>query len=67
VDKTLKIGINADAKNFVEQKAVTLGTSEAEVVRRALEAYRFLDDVKEKDGQVLLQRIDGQLERLARL
>lgn len=67
MDKTLKIGINADAKNFVEQKAVTLGTSEAEVVRRALEAYRFLDDVKEKDGQVLLQRIDGQLERLARL
>ena len=64
---TLKIGINDDAKGFVEEKAAREHTSEADIVRRALEAYRFLDDVKNEDGQILLQRKDGRIERLMRL
>lgn len=64
---SLKVGINADAKKFVETKAQQLQASEAEIVRRALEAYRFLDEVKEKDGEIVLRRMDGHLERLVRI
>jgi hypothetical protein len=63
---TLKIGIGDDAKAFVEQTAAKQGTSEAEVVRKALEAYRLLETVTEQDGHILLQRADGTLERLVR-
>ena len=63
---TLKIGINDDAKAFVQTQAVTNHTSEADVVRRALEAYRFLETVKKNDGEVVLRRSNGELERLVR-
>jgi hypothetical protein len=60
----LKIGISDDAKAFVENTAIRQGSSEAEVVRKALAAYRFLEEVAAKDGQVVLHRADGHLERL---
>lgn len=60
----LKIGISDDAKAFVEKTASRQRTSEAEIVRKALAAYRFLEEVALKDGQVMLQRADGHLERL---
>jgi hypothetical protein len=63
----LKIGISDEAKGFVEEKAAREKTSEADIVRRALEAYRFLNEVKTEDGQILLQRKDGRTERLVRL
>ena len=63
---TLKIGINDDAKLFVQKQAASHKTSEADVVRRALEAYRFLDEVKTRDGEVVLRRSNGELERLVR-
>jgi hypothetical protein len=47
---------------FVEEKARVNQTSEADIVLRALEAYRFLDDVKTTDGEILLQRKDGRVE-----
>jgi pimeloyl-CoA synthetase len=62
----IKIGISDDAKTFVEKTAIRQGTSEAEVVRSALEAYRFLEDVAETDGAVILERKDGKRERLVR-
>jgi hypothetical protein len=64
---SLKVGINADAKQFVETKAQRLQESEAEIVRRALELYRFMDGVKEADGEIVLRRKDGDLERLVRI
>jgi hypothetical protein len=64
---SLKIGINADAKAFVEKRAHDQGVSEAEVVRRALEAYRLLGTVEQEDGGVVLRRSNGELERLIRL
>lgn len=64
---TLKFGINADAKKFVENKARQQDISEAEIVRRALEAYRFLDEVQQRDGEIVLRRQDGHLERLVRI
>lgn len=63
---TLKIGINDDAKTFVQVQASEKGTSEADVVRRALEAYRFLETVQTDDGEVVLRRSNGELERLVR-
>jgi hypothetical protein len=62
----LKIGIGDDAKAFVEATAAKQGASEADVVRKALEAYRLLENVVEKDGEVVLRRADGTLERLVR-
>jgi len=38
--------------------------SEAEIVRRALAVHRFLKEGAAKDGEVMLRRADGQLERL---
>jgi hypothetical protein len=64
---TLNIRINDDAKSFVERKANEDQTSEADIVRRALEAYRFLEEVKKDDGEVILKRKDGHFERLVRL
>jgi hypothetical protein len=37
---------------------------DTEVVRRALEAYRLLHEVRERDGEIVLRRADGRLERL---
>jgi hypothetical protein len=59
-----KICISDDAKAFVESVASKRGVSEAEILRRALAAYRFLEEVAAKDGEVMLRRADGQLERL---
>jgi hypothetical protein len=60
----LKISISGDAKAFVENMASKEAVSEAEIFRRALAAYRFLEEVAAKDGEVMLRRADGQLERL---
>lgn len=62
----IKIGITDDAKSFVQQVAKQQHTSEADVVRKALEAYRFLEEVASADGEIVLQRKDGKLERLVR-
>lgn len=62
----LIIGINNDAKTFVQSQAVIHGISEANVVLRALEAYRFLENVKISDGEVVFRRSNGDLERLVR-
>lgn len=62
----IKIGITDDAKNFVQVTAERQHTSEADIVRKALEAYRFLEDVAENDGEIVLQRKGGKLERLVR-
>jgi hypothetical protein len=55
----LKIGISDDAEAFVE--------SEAEIVSRALAAYRFLEYIAQEDGQVILKRNNGGSERLGEL
>ena len=61
---SLKIGITDEAKTFVEDTAARDQTSEAAVVRKALEAYRFLDGIRQTDGEILLKRKDGHIERL---
>jgi hypothetical protein len=58
---------NALAFEKFGRKTAREQTSEADIVRRALEAYRFLDEVKTEGGQILLQRKDGRIERLMRL
>lgn len=63
---SLKIGITDEAKTFVENMAARDQTSEAAVVRRALEALKLLDEIKTKDGEILLQRKDGRVERLVK-
>jgi len=63
---SLKIGITDDAKAFVENMAARDRTSEAAIVRRGLEALKLLDDIKTKDGEILLQRKDGRIERLVK-
>lgn len=60
----LVIKINNDAKTFVQLQAVIHGISEADVVLRALEAYRFIESVKILDGDVVFRRSNGDLERL---
>lgn len=63
---SLRIDINGDAKAFVRTQAVANHISEADVVRRALEAYSFLETIKKNDGEVVLRRSNGELERLVR-
>jgi hypothetical protein len=63
---SIKIGITDDAKSFVEATARRQGASEADVVRRALEAYRYIEDVAAKDGEIVIKRKNGTLERLVR-
>lgn len=63
---TLKIGIREEAKSFVEDAARERGSSEADVVRRALEAYRYLETLQATDGEVIVKRRDGTFERLVR-
>jgi hypothetical protein len=60
----LKISISEDAKAFVESLASKKAVPEAEIFRRALDAYRFLEEVAAKDGEVMLRRANGQIERL---
>jgi len=62
----IKVGIADDAKSFVQATAAQDQISEADVVRKALEAYRFLRSVEQTDGEVLLKRKNGSTERLVR-
>jgi hypothetical protein len=64
---SLVVSIAGDARRYVESKARRSGVSETKVVRRALEAYRLLHEVRERDGEVVLRRADGNLERLVRI
>ncbi len=64
---SLKFRIDADAERFVKAIAERRSASAAEIVQRALEAYRFLHEVKDEDGEIVLRRKDGRFERLVRL
>ena len=60
----LKIAINDEAKAFVDETAQLDSVSGPDIVRKALQAYRHLRDVRQKDGEIVLRRADGTFERL---
>jgi len=64
MEPTLRIGIKRNAKAFVENVARQDDILPHQVVRRALDAYRVLRDVKLHDGEIILRRANGTFERL---
>jgi hypothetical protein len=56
-----------EAKAFVDAIAEKKQISAPDVVRKALSAYRYLQEVRERDGAITIHRADGDLERLAGL
>jgi hypothetical protein len=67
VAKPLKVTINDEAKSFVDEAATQDQVSPPEIVRKALDAYRYLREVQKADGKLVLQRSDGTLERIIRV
>jgi 5S rRNA maturation endonuclease (ribonuclease M5) len=62
--KQLKVSINDEAHAFVEETAMKDSVSEPDIVRKALQAYRYLREVRSADGEIVLRRADGAFERL---
>jgi len=60
----LKVAINDEAKAFVDETAAQDSVSAPDIVRKALEAYRHLREVRREDGEIVLRRADGTFERL---
>jgi hypothetical protein len=64
---TLKVALSGDIKAFIDEVGEKQNLSGPDVVRKALAAYRYLENVREKDGMVTLKRADGDLEKLVGL
>jgi hypothetical protein len=64
MEPTIRIGIKRNAKAFVDSVARQDDILPHQVVRRALDAYRLLREVKRCDGEIILRRANGTLERL---
>jgi hypothetical protein len=63
----LRIRIYDEAKIFVEDEAERQEVCETTIIRKALAAYRYLREVRAKDGQIVLERPDGTREILANI
>ena len=63
MEPTIRIGIKRSAKTFVDNVARQDHILPHQVVRRALDTYRLLREVKRCDGEIILRRADGTLER----
>ncbi len=64
---SIKVAIDDSAKDFVRKTAERKNTTEVDIIRRALSAYRFLQNVEEQDGEVLVRRKDGELQIVVNL
>ncbi len=53
-------------KEYIAETAEKERTSEAEVLRRSVEAFRVLNEIRHSDGELVFRRKDGTLERLVR-
>jgi hypothetical protein len=62
----IRIVISDDAALFVNRIARKRGISEPTVIRKALEAYRFLCDLQDQGGVVYVQQDSGEFRRLAK-
>jgi hypothetical protein len=58
---TLGIVIGSDAADYVARSAEARGIRTVDVVRKALEAYRYLERVSDRDGRVAVQRASGAI------
>jgi hypothetical protein len=61
---TIRIVIDSDAADYVARSAKARGIRETDVIRKALEAYRYLERVSARDGRVAVQRASGHIEIL---
>ena len=61
----LRLRITDEAKTFVEYAAYEDGVQPPDLVQKALDAYRYLRKVRSEDGELVLRRSDGTLERIA--
>ncbi len=64
---SIRVAIDDSAKDFVRKTAAKKGTTEVDVIRKALSAYRFLQNVEDQDGEVLVRRKDGELQTVVNL
>jgi hypothetical protein len=67
MSSTLKVALSGDTKDFVDAIGEKHNLSGPDVIRKALSAYRYLEEVRERDGSVTLKRADGELEKLVNL
>jgi hypothetical protein len=61
---TIRIVIAEDAADYVARSAKARGIRKIDVIRKALEAYRYLERVSDRDGRVAVQRASGHVEIL---
>jgi hypothetical protein len=61
---TIRIVIAEDAADYVARSAKVRGIRKTDVIRKALEAYRYLEDINNRDGQVAFRRATGRVEIL---
>jgi hypothetical protein len=61
---TIRIVIAEDAADYVARSAKARGIRKIDVIRKALEAYRYLEDVNDRDGQIAFRRATGRVEIL---
>ncbi len=66
-NSTIRVVINDDAAEFVASAARQRDVSVYVIIRKALSAYRYLLRIFDSEGQVVIQRADGALEKLVGL
>jgi hypothetical protein len=64
---SIKVAIDDSAKDFVRKTAERKNATEIDIIRRALSAYRFLQNVEDQDGEILVRRKDGELQTVVNL
>jgi hypothetical protein len=62
-----KIAIDDSANDVVRKTAARKKTTEVDIIRRALSAYRFLQNVEDLDGEVHVRRKDRELQTVVNL
>lgn len=62
----VKVSLNLSPSDIasVEALAGSLSTTKTDVIRRALSLYTFVQDALMEGSKILIERSDGQLERL---
>jgi hypothetical protein len=61
---TIRIVIAKDAADYVSRSAKARGIRKIDVIRKALEAYRYLERVSDRDGRVAVRCASGHVEIL---
>ena len=64
---TFRVPLNYETKAYVDTMARKYGVSGTDVLLRALFTFRFLNSALERDGVLIIERVNGDVETIVKL